>query len=385
MNSIKNTIRCSYRFAGATFIVSLCLFFLSVLPSYGRQPSLELPVWLDLGLRFTSLPFPKSETTIVGEIFTLTGKGGKAVVKFHLPDSMIVINGNKEKDIELKGGFRQRVTLKVKVTKPFDHSTIKMSVRADYPVVAIVKKITDSNASQIVKTRQTNLARSLLGRKIVSIQKNIFVSDKEVSTENSILWNNYVTPFRGNSLKGMFAARDFVSGESVSDVRNRLRKFEHFERLLNSGKNMDAFSKGSFKQKRLKKIAAYGEDLYVLSCFYCQKSPSSVTVLKENLRKAKSYNQISTETVVAIANLLALSLVKSSGAKAGNGGVKSAIRVWSKLAENSSTGSLNVYMLYNTGEALRILGKKKEAIEFFRAALLERPGLLVSSDRLRLF
>jgi len=350
------------------------LFGLFPCLSFGWQPALELPKWVDLGFRFSSLPLPGKEATIIGEIYTLVGNGEMATVTFELPKGISIISGDKSRVIKLSKGFRKRVTLKIRSNRPCGSSQIKMSLVADYPVSAMKEEIRISSSDSEICEKRIALANSLKVRRTISYVKRLYISDNEVSiSDKDVLWSNTE---RISSIAGVFFVRDFYETKDIKIVKNRLRRFEHYERLLKTSSDSGTFLSGKFKAKRLKKIAQYGEDLHSMAIYYFQNLPADSKRVNKLIDKAVLYSEINDETLVSLKNLSAMVNVQANE-------VTKAVKIWATLAEAGATGTLTAYMLYNTGEALRGIGKQKESVEFFRAALLERPGLLLARERLR--
>jgi hypothetical protein len=355
-------------FSGIVF----SLFSLNI--GYGSQPALELPQWLDLGLRFTSLPYPGKETTIIGEVYTLVGNGEKATVTFDIPDGFSLLSGDKSQVIELFKGRRKRLTIKVRSDVPCGESQVRIIVTADYPVNGMKEEISASTADEELRNKRIRLAESLKGNRTVSFVERIFVSKDEIMVgDREVVWRNLE---KVSSTDGFFLARDMYDAQDIKETKNRLRQFENYERILKSKGNMDAFFSGKYRAMRVKKIAEYGEDLYSLAVYYYKNQTVDNERMNKLVAKAASYSEINRETIVALQNLLALTNVRSK--EAGK-----ALKVWASLGEKPSTGTFSAYMLYNAGEALRIIGKHNESAEFFRAALNERPGLLIARERLR--
>ena len=367
-------MKASGAFLSSCLLISIVSLSLFSGVSYGWQPALELPVWIDLGLRFTGTPYPGQGTTLIGEIYTLVGDGGKATVTFELPEGFSILSGKKSRTIKLSKGFRKRIVLKVRSDKPCGKSFVKMSVVADFPVSAMKEQIRMSTQDREIQGKRIALASSLKGKRTVSFVKRLYVSKNEVSIlDKNVLWTQMAVALPTN---GSFFMRDYYEKENVADVRSRLKRFEHYERLLRSKGNVDSFLSGSYKEKRLKKIAQYGEDLHSMAIYYYRKLPGDTKRIRKLIDKTKSYDAISNETLVALKNLLALVHIQTNE-------VSKAVKVWAKLSEEPFTGTLSGYMLYNAGEALNSMKKKEESVEFFRAALLERPGLLLARERLR--
>ena len=164
---------------------------------------------------------------------------------------------------------------------------------------------------------------------------------------------------------------------SSEELTNRIKKFEHFERLLNNRESKDEFM-AKIRDKRTRKIFDYLEDLYGLSCYYYENhSSGSSKSIKELLDKALKYREFDIARMIAIRNVMGpLSLVKSHQ-------LKSAARLWASLGENTVSGTTRAYMLYNAGEVLRLGGESSKAVEFYKAALSHRPGLMIARDRIR--
>lgn len=356
-------------------LLSVAVFsLLSPAPGYGWQPALKLPAWLDLGVRFTALPYPGKETTIIGDIYTLVGTGEKATVTFELPAGFSIVSGDKSQVINLYRGRRKRIIIKVRSDKPCGKSQIKMVVTADYPLAAMKKEIKLSTPDREVRAKRMSLAESLAGKRTVSFVKKLFISENEIFlSDKDVLWP---TLQKVPSFNGSFFARAFYDVRDIKEVKNRLRQFEHYERLLKSKGNVDSLFSGKHKLKRLKRIAEYGEDLYALATYFYRNRSADRGRMKKLVDKASSYSEINTETVIALKNLLALTNVQA-------GETVAAVKIWAKLGEKASTGTFGAYMLYNAGEALRGMKKRNESVDFFRAALVERQGLLIARERLR--
>ena len=167
-----------------------------------RQEGLELPPWLDVGLRFSSPPYIGTRTAIIGEVILLHGGQIDGEAQFVLPSGMKLVSGELKRKILLTGGQRQRLSLTVKIERPIGRASVSLSITGSYPVKEMVALVQAQETDDLIKRRRLTLVRSLKGDRTVSRSKMVFASSDELSIdEDSLIWPSMIVI---DSVKGRF-------------------------------------------------------------------------------------------------------------------------------------------------------------------------------------
>ena len=336
------------------------------------QPALELPQWAELSLRFTSPPVIGSTTDIVGEMRCLLGEGKMGILSLELPPGLRIVSGRPTVRVRLVRSRNQRVALRVAVEKPCPKGRVTLTLKAPYPKKAVEKEIVKQTRNRQLRRKRLQFLNRVDKKQTLSASLRLHISHFEsVTGAKDVVWRRIA---RGPSSKGLFILRPSPLTGQKAAVKERLRAFERHEHILRRNprlrKKVATLARGGRRQK----VVAYGEDLFALATYLYADEPSCAPAIAALRRKAERKKGVLRETIAALRNLEALALLHK-------GQMRGAVEVWVSLCEMKALGSLRAYALFNAGEALRISGARKDALEFFKSAINLRPGLTIARKR----